>query len=203
LKKVEQNGSLQEMEPTLIEDSLHYYTQNSEKELKSEIMNGKILLENFFALSKSGDYIALLAYLPEEPEVEKCFSNIKSNLNKSLHLPISLQYGPRYLHSTGQFHKGGPNKGFHIQFICDSSDNISIPGQPYTFGLLKKAQANGDMQALIDNERKVILIDLGKDYINGLKSFEKVIQQIQPLEKTSNPKVNSVGFKEKKKLELA
>lgn len=202
LKKVERDGKLPEMEIALIEDSLCYYESHKEKELTDDNTNGKILLENFFALTKPGDYIALLAYLPEEPEIQKCFGEIQSNLQESLHLPITTQYGPRYLHSTGQYHKGGPNTGFFIQFICNSSDSIQIPEQAYTFDLLKRAQAIGDMQALIEHERKVILVDLGKDFINGLNTFKKVIKKIQPIEKPLI-KSFSTNKKEKKKLEFA
>lgn len=202
LKKIEQDGKLPEMEITLIEDSVRYYDSHKEKELTDDNTNGKILLENFFALTKPGDYIALLGYLPEEPEIQKCFLEIQSNLQESLHLPVTTQYGPRYLHSTGQYHKGGPNTGFFIQFICNSTDSIQIPEQAYTFDLLKKAQAIGDMQALIEHERKVILIDLGVDYINGLNAFKKVIKKIQPIAKTST-KTSSSNKKEKKKLEFA
>ncbi len=202
LKKIEQDGKLPEMEIALTEDSVRYYESNKEKELSEDNTNGKILLENFFALTKPGDYIALLGYLPEEPEIQKCFLEIQSNLQESLHLPVTTQYGPRYLHSTGQYHKGGPNTGFFIQFICNSSEGLQIPEQAYTFDSLKRAQAIGDMQALIEHERKVILIDLGKDHINGLNTFKKVIKRIQPIEKPSN-RLSTTNKKEKKKLELA
>jgi transaldolase/glucose-6-phosphate isomerase len=202
LKKIEQDGKLPEMEIALVEDSIRYYESHKEKELTDDITNGKIILENFFALTKPGDYIALLGYLPEEPEIQKCFLEIQSNLQESLHIPVTTQYGPRYLHSTGQYHKGGPNTGFFIEFICNSTDNIQIPEQAYTFDLLKRAQAIGDMQALIEHERKVILIDLGKDYINGLNAFKKVIKKIEPIEKPSI-KYSTSNKREKKKLEFA
>lgn len=202
LKKIEQDGKLPEMEIALIEDSVRYYESHRDIALSDDNTNGKILLENFFALAKPGNYIALLGYLPEEPEIQKCFLEIQSNLQESLHLPVTTQYGPRYLHSTGQYHKGGPNTGFFIQFICNSTDSIQIPEQAYTFDLLKRAQALGDMQALIEHERKVILIDLGKDYINGLNTFKKVIKKIQPIEKPST-KYSTTNKKEKKKLEFA
>ncbi|MES2590710.1 MAG: hypothetical protein V4608_02410 [Bacteroidota bacterium] len=181
LKKVELNGCLPEMEPIVIENLLHYYAVQKDKQ--SPQLDGKILLEDFFALIKTGDYIALQAYLPEETEVENSLLQIQLNLQKSLLLPVTTQFGPRYLHSTGQYHKGGPNTGFFIQFICNSIESIQIPGQPYTFGLLKRAQAIGDMQALIDHDRKVILIDIGKDYISGLNHFNQVIQKMQPIKK--------------------
>lgn len=201
LKKVTQDGGLPEMEPILVEDPLHYYASQTEKGLMDENTNGKLLLENFFALTKPGDFIALLAYLPEEKEIENCFLEIQHNLQKSLLLPVTTQFGPRYLHSTGQYHKGGPNNGYFIQFICNSLDSIQIPEHAYTFGLLKRAQAIGDMQSLIEHKRKIILIDLGKDCINGLNSFIQAIKKIQPIEKTIN-KQAYYADKEEKTLEL-
>lgn len=185
LKKVEQSGGFPEMNASLNEDSLHYYVSNKDVYPGAEKTNGKLLLENFLALTKQGDYISFLAYLPEEAKVKNYFSEIESALYKSLQVPVTTQFGPRYLHSTGQFHKGGPNTGFFIQFICNSTNNIQIPGQPYTFGLLKKAQAIGDMQALLKHERKVILIDLGKDFLTGLNTFKQVIKKIDPIKKST------------------
>ncbi|MGZ4078866.1 MAG: hypothetical protein ACXVDW_15375, partial [Bacteroidia bacterium] len=87
--------------------------------------------------------------------------------------------GPRYLHSTGQYHKGGPNNGIFIQFICSSIDELQLSERNYTFGVLKKAQAIGDREALINNNRRVMLIDLGTDLINGINSFKEIIKTIQ------------------------
>jgi transaldolase/glucose-6-phosphate isomerase len=202
LKKVELHGSLPEMEPVHIENSLQYYTSPKEKGIVDEKLDGRLLLENFFALSKAGDYIALQVYLPEEPEVEKYLLDMQLTLQRSLNLPVTIQFGPRYLHSTGQYHKGGPNNGFFIQFTGNSSESIAIPGQPYTFGLLKRAQAVGDMQALIEHDRKVLLIDTGKDYINGLNAFKQIIKKIKPIKK-STQKRTSYPNKEESVLSVA
>jgi transaldolase/glucose-6-phosphate isomerase len=158
------------MEPSLFENSLHYYAEH-----KSE--KADLLFKHFFVSSQPGDYIVLQAYLPEEPEVQNCFREIQLYLQKSLHLAVSTQFGPRYLHSTGQYHKGGPNTGFFIQFICSSSTDIKIPERAYTFGLLKRAQAIGDMQALVKHNRRVIVIDVGAHYIKGLKTVMEVIEK--------------------------
>jgi transaldolase/glucose-6-phosphate isomerase len=203
LKKVEQAGCLPEMEPIHIENTLQYYGTPQEKNMIGEKIDGKLLLENFFALAKAGNYIALQVYLPEEPEVEKYLLDIQINLQKSLHLPVTTQFGPRYLHSTGQYHKGGPNNGFFIQFVANSSEGIHIPGQSYTFGLLKRAQAVGDMQALIDHNRKVLLIDTGKDYINGLNTFKQVIKKMQPVKKPVYNRKPAFPNKEENSLSLA
>lgn len=202
LKKIEQHGKLPVMQTALTENSLRYFTSQKDKYLVDDKANGKLLLENFFALTKPGDYIALLGYLPEEPEIEKSFSEIRNNLQKRLRVPVTTQFGPRYLHSTGQYHKGGPNTGYFIQFICNSTDSVQIPEQVYTFDLLKRAQALGDMQALIEHDRKIILIDLGNDFLTGLNTFNQVIKKIEPIKKPINKKVFLTTNKNEKTLEL-
>jgi hypothetical protein len=105
---------------------------------------------------------------------------MQKTIQKNLKLPVSVQFGPRYLHSTGQYHKGGPNNGYFIQFICSSKVDIHIPEHTYTFGMLKRAQAIGDREALLKHKRRVVLIDLGEDYIAGLNSVKRVIDALQP-----------------------
>lgn len=195
LKMIEENGCLPNMQPTIIEDSLqYYYKQQIADGLHASdaymIHTGALsLMKTFLQLIKAGDYISLQAYLPEVSEVNNHMLDIQQSLQKSLHIAVTKEFGPRYLHSTGQYSKGGPNTGLFIQFICSSSADISVPEQAYTFGLLKKAQAIGDMEALMKNKRRVILIDLGENFIDGLISFKKIIEEIQPdllNEKTKN-----------------
>lgn len=203
LKKVEQHGSLPEMDPVHIENNLHYYVSPIEKNIIGEKLDGRLLLENFLALSKAGNYIALQVYLPEEPEVEKYLLDIQLTLQRSLHLPVTVQFGPRYLHSTGQYHKGGPDNGFFIQFTGNSSESLAIPGQKYTFGLLKRAQAVGDMQALIEHNKKVMLIDTGKDYINGLNAFKQIVKKIRPIKKSVPKRTTAYPDQQESVLSLA
>lgn len=187
LKIIEEKGTLPHMEATLIEDSIHYYYKSKKSENVS-IPNSdnihesaKSLLEKFLQLTKPGDYISLQAYLPEISVVNKYIFGLQQYLQKRLHVAVTTEFGPRYLHSTGQYNKGGPNTGIFIQFIGSSVADLPIPDHAYSFGLLKKAQAIGDMEALIMHNRRVILIDLGEDIINGLNSFKEIIEKIQPV----------------------
>ncbi|MDQ3048996.1 MAG: hypothetical protein M3R27_15715, partial [Bacteroidota bacterium] len=157
-----------ETSTALVDGGLRYHTS-----LKAE--NAKGLFDNFFGASRPGDYIALQAYVPENAQVEKSFHQVQTTLQRNLHLAVSTQFGPRYLHSTGQFHKGGPDNGYFIQFISNSAADVRIPEQTYTFGQLKKAQAMGDMEALRKQKRKVIMIDLGEDTVAGLLKFNQII----------------------------
>lgn len=196
LKMIEEKGKLPHMEPTLTEDSIHYYYR-AQKSENIQVSNSysihesaKSLLEKFLQLTKPGDYISLQAYLPEISVVNKYIFGLQQYLQKRLHVAVTTEFGPRYLHSTGQYNKGGPNTGIFIQFIGSSVSDLPIPDHAYSFGLLKKAQAIGDMEALIMHNRRVILIDLGEDIINGLNSFKQVIEKIQPVLYTEGMKMD-------------
>jgi glucose-6-phosphate isomerase len=169
-------GQLPPMEVSFIQDSVRYYSTQKAN-------NGQLLMENFFTSSKPTDYIVLQAYLPENNDTNHALSLIAEELEKNLRLPVSIQFGPRYLHSTGQYHKGGPNNGFFIQFISSADDELEIPGRNYTFGTLKKAQAIGDRQALLDHNRNVMLVDTGKRIQHSLRCFQKLTEQIQSVDK--------------------
>ncbi len=174
-------GQIPPMEVSFIHDSVKYYATQKAGTVQ-------LLMEKFFATSKPKDYIVLQAYLPENANTCAELTAIAASLEKNLLLPVSIQFGPRYLHSTGQYHKGGPDTGFFIQFISTAEDEIDIPGRNYTFGILKKAQAIGDRQALLDNHRNVILIDTGKRVLQALQSFKQLSAQItSPENRKSNP----------------
>jgi transaldolase/glucose-6-phosphate isomerase len=79
-----------------------------------------------------------------------------------------LEFGPRFLHSTGQAYKGGPNSGVILQLTCDDAVDLPVPGQKYTFGVVKAAQARGDFQVLAERGRRALRIHLGKDLQSGL-----------------------------------
>ncbi len=108
------------------------------------------------AQAKPGDYLALLAYLPSSAEVSVQLQALRSLIRDRLKIATTVGYGPRYLHSTGQLHKGGPGTGLFILITGDDREDLAIPGEPYSFGALKNAQALGDFQALKGRGRRVI-----------------------------------------------
>ena len=123
-----------------------------------------------------GDYLAINAYVERTPAVHEVFQRIRVAVRDAKHVATTLGYGPRFLHSTGQLHKGGPNSGVFIQVTSDDADDLAIPGEPYSFGVLKAAQALGDMQALTQRNRRVIRVHLGADVQAGLKQFQKAVE---------------------------
>jgi glucose-6-phosphate isomerase len=120
---------------------------------------------------KPGDYIAFLNYIEETPEIDQKFQEIRTALRDATKCAVTIGYGPRFLHSTGQLHKGGPDTGVFFQIIANDEKDFAIPGEPYTFSILKQAQALGDFRALAKRGRRVIGIDLGDDTLGGLEQF--------------------------------
>ncbi len=113
--------------------------------------------------AQPGDYIALMAYLPRTADHDAALSAWRVALRDHLRLATTLGYGPRFLHSTGQLHKGGPDSGRFIQLVSDDPEDVPIPEARYTFSTLKQAQAIGDLQALLDHGRGAVRIRLGAD----------------------------------------
>ncbi len=136
----------------------------------------RIALNDFFNKLDKGMYIAVQAYLPRNLETKKALEEIQKTILDRYHVPVTTGYGPRFLHSTGQFHKGGPNEGLFIQIIDDPSIDIEVPEQNFTFKKLIKAQATGDFMALKKRKREIIRINLGKNSLQDLAILEEIIK---------------------------
>jgi transaldolase/glucose-6-phosphate isomerase len=110
-----------------------------------------------------GDYFGLLAYIPMFQEYEDQLQHIRKQIVESTQVATVLGFGPRFLHSTGQAYKGGPNSGVFLQITCDEAADLQVPGQTYTFGVVKTAQARGDFSVLADRKRRALRVHLGKN----------------------------------------
>ena len=122
------------------------------------------------------DYIALQAFLFPNPETTAALQNVRFELLKRTSLATTLGYGPRFLHSTGQLHKGGPNTALILQIIDEPETDLSIPETDYSFGALIKAQAEGDYHALKQRGRRVIRINLKADVQGGLRRLQDLMR---------------------------
>ena len=109
-----------------------------------------------------GDYLAILAYLPPFPDVARRLERVRSAWAAALGVATTLGFGPRYLHSTGQLHKGGPNTGLFLVITTDDAADVDIPEMGITFGRLQRAQAMGDVRALLARGRRVAHVHLGR-----------------------------------------
>ncbi len=119
-------------------------------------------LEAFLASAKAGDYIAINAYLRRNPAMEAALTELRLKLRARTGCATTVGFGPRFLHSTGQLHKGGADNGLFLQITADSAADIDIPGQGMTFGALERAQALGDFEALAARSRRILRIHLPK-----------------------------------------
>ncbi len=117
-------------------------------------------LAEVLASLQAGDYLALLAYLPRTPETTAALQDLRLRLRDRHGVATTVGFGPRYLHSTGQLHKGGPPSGAFVQIVRDDPADAPVPGKPYTFAQLKAAQAQGDLEALLARGRRVARVTL-------------------------------------------
>ena len=123
-------------------------------------VNSSGSIDKLLADGASGDYLAVMAYVRQDPELDRAFTDLRRRVLERYHMATTLGYGPRFLHSTGQLHKGGGDNGIFLQLTTSHARDIDIPGESYTFGVLADAQALGDLQALQDLGRRVVRIHL-------------------------------------------
>jgi transaldolase/glucose-6-phosphate isomerase len=170
LAEVVAKGKLPEEKPVLKEGSISFFGAPVGKTISET-------LRLFFTQSKPGDYVPIMTYITESDEVNRRIFMIRETILKKVKLATTFGYGPRFLHSTGQFHKGGPNTGLFIQLTAEDSVDAQLPGQPYSFSVFKRAQAIGDLEALKKHGRRAVRIDLGKDVISGLDALDKAMKE--------------------------
>ncbi len=168
-----EKGRLPEQSPVAADVILTIYASSRTREsLSSE----KVLdvLRMHIASAEPGDYFAFLNYVEETPELDAALTSIRTLLRDSTHCATTSGYGPRFLHSTGQFHKGGPDTGVFVQITAPDEVDLAIPGESYGFSVLKQAQALGDFEALSLRGRRAIRVDLGRNALAGMKSLQKL-----------------------------
>jgi transaldolase/glucose-6-phosphate isomerase len=134
-------------------------------------------LRSHFARLAPGDFVALLAFVPRETTSEESLQGMRSRIRDARRVATSIGFGPRFLHSTGQLHKGGPNTGVYLQLTCDDAVDVTVPDRGVTFGIVKAAQAQGDMHVLAERGRRVVRIHLGRDVAAGLAALQGAIER--------------------------
>jgi hypothetical protein len=175
VEEYREKGELPEPEPTVQEGGITVYSADSANSLDEA-------LEAFFSQARPGDYVSLQAYLPPSQETTEALQGLRVRLRDRLKLATTLGYGPRFLHSTGQLHKGDGGNGLFVQLTANHARDADIPdeaGKPdsyLTFGVLIDAQALGDRQALLDAGRRVIRVHLGRDDVAG--GLERLVEAL-------------------------
>lgn len=162
LSKFKKEDTLPVMNPAITDGELTFFTY------RNKFKDAEVLLDTFLNGEHAGDYLAIQAFLPEEPRTDQLLQKLRTVLQKRLKRATTVAYGPRFLHSTGQFHKGGPNTGLFIQLTANDEVEVKIPGRNYSFGIFKRAQADGDFTLMLTHSRRVIRVDLNGDIQQGL-----------------------------------
>lgn len=168
----EQTGSLPDETPFYEEGTFSLFSKGSYAKLLGDDADGvslKDLLDAHIAQVVKGDYFAILAYVEMNAEHAEILTSIRESVLRRTGAATCLGFGPRFLHSTGQAYKGGADNGVFLQITSDDAVDIEVPGQKYTFGVVKQAQARGDFQVLLDRDRRALRIHIAGDLTVGLK----------------------------------
>jgi transaldolase/glucose-6-phosphate isomerase len=177
----EAKGSLPAETPVLEEDGIRLFTDEKNAAALAQAAGGDKSLRNYLRAHLArigvGDYFAVLGYVEMNAEHEALLQTIRMSVRDQKHVATCLGFGPRFLHSTGQDYKGGPNSGVFLQITCDDAQDLQVPGQKYTFGVVKAAQARGDFQVLAERDRRALRVHLGSDVKAGLKKLAEIVQQ--------------------------
>ena len=143
-------------------------------------------LTDLLSKTKPGDYLAIMAYIRQTPETDEALADLRRRVTECHHIATTLGYGPRYLHSTGQVHKGGPDSGLFLQIITDHPEDIPVPGESYTFGVLADAQAQGDLRVFQTMGRRVARVRLPSGNGSEIRRLADEVDTA-PTEKDASP----------------
>ena len=178
----ESKGSLPPEKPLLEEAGFKLFTDDKNAADLSQAVGSGHSLKNYLrahlARLGAGDYFALLGYVEMNAEHESLLQGLRMTVRDRKRVATCLGFGPRFLHSTGQAYKGGPNSGVFLQITCDDAQDLPVPGQKYTFGVVKAAQARGDFQVLADRKRRALRVHLASDVKAGLTKLAEMVKQL-------------------------
>ena len=177
----EKTGALPAEKPVVEDSGMKLYTdsKNAADLAKAVGSDNSVAgyLKAHLSRIKPGDYFAVLGYIQMNAENEQSLQTLRHLVRDKKHVATCLGFGPRFLHSTGQAYKGGPNSGVFLQITCDDSVELPVPGQKYTFGVVKAAQARGDFQVLAERGRRALRVHLGSNLKAGLGTLQAAIQK--------------------------
>ena len=177
----EKNGSLPPEKPIVEDSGIKLFTdEKNAAELAKAVGADKSVaayLKAHLQRIGAGDYFALLGYIQMNEGHEKQLQAIRHAVRDKKHVATCLGFGPRFLHSTGQAYKGGPNSGVFLQVTCEDAVELPVPEQKYTFGVVKAAQARGDFQVLAERGRRALRVHLGRDVDAGVATLAAAVQK--------------------------
>ncbi|MGD0269827.1 MAG: bifunctional transaldolase/phosoglucose isomerase [Candidatus Sulfotelmatobacter sp.] len=176
----EKTGSLPAEQPIVEDGGINLFTDEKNAAELAKAAGGDKSLAGYLKAHldriSAGDYFAVLGFIQMNEEHEKKLQAIRHAVRDKKHVATCLGFGPRFLHSTGQAYKGGPNSGVFLQITCDDTVELPVPGQKYTFGVVKAAQARGDFQVLVERGRRALRVHL-HDVDAGLVTLAAAVQK--------------------------
>ena len=174
----EKTRALPEMRPFFEGDSVKLYADpRNEAALKPQATSLTAALKAHFGRIGAGDYAALLAYIERSPAHIEAMQRLRRMIRDRTKAATCVGFGPRFQHSTGQAYKGGPNSGVFLQITCDDPNDLPVPGQSYTFGIVKEAQARGDFEVLAERGRRALRVHITGDLQAGLDTLSRAVEQ--------------------------
>jgi transaldolase/glucose-6-phosphate isomerase len=168
----ERSGTFPAETPIFTGEAIQLFTDEKNAAALRKMTQGNQTLAGYLKAHlsrlRAGDYFTLLAYIEMNEAHERALQVMREGVRDAKRVATCLEFGPRFLHSTGQAYKGGPNTGVFLQITCDDAVDVPVPGQKYTFGVVKAAQARGDFQVLVERDRRALRAHLGADVAAGL-----------------------------------
>jgi transaldolase / glucose-6-phosphate isomerase len=177
-EEYELKGALPEETPMFEADGLKLYADERNATALNAALSSRSLtgyLQAHLDRLQPSDYFALLAYVEMNDAYEQLLQSMRHDVRGSKRVGTCLGFGPRFLHSTGQAYKGGPNTGVFLQITCDDANDLQAPGQKYTFGIVKAAQARGDFEVLAERGRRALRVHLGRDVAGDLARLQEAM----------------------------
>jgi hypothetical protein len=178
----ESKGSLPAETPVLEQGGFSLFTDEKNAADLAKAVGADRSLANYLrahlARLGAGDYFAVLAYVEMNTEHEALLQTLRMSVRDRKKVATCLGFGPRFLHSTGQGYKGGPNSGVFLQITCDDAADLQVPQQKYTFGIVKAAQARGDFAVLAERNRRALRVHLGSDVKTGLNKLASLVSEV-------------------------
>ena len=167
-------GKLPDEAPFLVSDGIKLFTDPRDQDaLRQESLDG--VIKAHLGRAGPGDYVALLAYIDRNPAHIEALRKLRTRIRDAKHVATCVGFGPRFLHSTGQTYKGGPNSGVVLQITADDAKDLPVPGEKFTFGTVKAAQARGDFDVLAERGRRALRVHLGADVDAGLARLARAV----------------------------
>jgi transaldolase / glucose-6-phosphate isomerase len=170
----EKSHGLPEQTPMFRENGIALYAdpRNASELGRHNTLSG--YLKSHFGRARAGDYVALLAYIERDQPHTRALTTMRAHIRDKTRAATCVGFGPRFQHSTGQAYKGGPNSGVFLQITCDNQHDINVPGHSYTFGVVKAAQASGDLEVLVERDRRALRVHL-KSVDEGLAELGRAV----------------------------